>query len=107
MNKSHYLGGLTALLLCSTQATADDSAIAALETKLAAKVQAIQTASQQQLQPDALEQENIKIALIGEELRNSRQTFAEISTKYQLDPAQQRQLLIIVYSGSGAGIEPE
>lgn len=105
MRNNKRLMALTALAF-SGQLWAGDSDITLLDSRIDARVQQIQTLSNQQILPDALEQAAIGIQLIAEELSTHHYTVAEMTAKYQLDASQQRQLMIIILIGNGGGFEP-
>ncbi|MFT5162366.1 MAG: hypothetical protein ACI9FJ_000941 [Alteromonadaceae bacterium] len=107
MNIKNLLPALAALVI-SGQTVANSQDITILDAKVDEKATQIQAATNNNIIPDAIEiKEIIRNNIISAEMSKTGATLDDMVAKYQLDESQARQLVIIVYSGGGAGIEPK
>ncbi|MFT4929054.1 MAG: hypothetical protein ACI8WB_005181 [Phenylobacterium sp.] len=100
---------LSALVLSAvtSQVLANEQDIATLDAKVSEKVAHIKRVTNNLVVPDAIEIEEIKMKMIGKEIADTGASIPSVVSKYNLDGAQKRQVIIIVYSGDGGGDEPK
>ena len=97
-----------ALLLSTTGVTAGEQDVLALELQVAAQVETVITASNGEIQPDALEEQLIKFSIVAREMNDTSATIDQMGDKYILDTAEKRTIVIVANSaGSGEGIKPQ
>ncbi|MFT5162367.1 MAG: hypothetical protein ACI9FJ_000942 [Alteromonadaceae bacterium] len=107
MNIKNLLPALAALVI-SGQTVANSQDITTLDAKADEKATQIQGATNNNIIPDAIEiKQIIRNNIISAEMAKTGATIADMVSKYQLDESQERQLIIIVFSGSGDGFEPK